>query len=107
MSMFCMVPFGVGEMIGGSIVGYVTDKISIKAAVLVNVLFCLLTCGATLSFLIVNEYNWLAFMMPLMWGILDSGINTHIFEMLGFEFDTNSEPFAVFTLVEAMTVFVF
>jgi hypothetical protein len=75
--------------------------------VLAIICLVILTNGTSLAFLLVNEYNWLAFMMPLMWGVLDSAINTHIFGMLGFEFDTNSEPFSVFTLIEALSVFVF
>jgi len=105
--MLCMVPLGIGEMIGGPIIGFITDKYNAKKAVFAILIMVVMTSGTSVAFLVVNEFNYLAYMMPLMWGVLDSAINTHIILMLGFEFDTNSEPFSVFTLIEALSVFVF
>jgi hypothetical protein len=58
-------------------------------------------------FLYVNKYNALVFLVTLLWGFQDSSVNTHVSEILGFEFETNVEPYSVFNLVQSATVFVF
>ena len=45
--------------------------------------------------------------MAFMWGLEDGSVNTHALEMLGFEFDDNTDPFAIFSMFEAFAVFVF
>lgn len=61
----------------------------------------------TLAFLGINKFNLLAFLMTFMWGLQDSFVNTHCYEILGFEFDNNSEPYSVFNLAQALGVVVF
>lgn len=102
-----MVAFGLGEVVGSAIIGQIIDKWGSRAAALANVCIIISMTGVTLSFLLVNSFNWLAFAMTLLWGIQDSTVNTHCFEMLGFEFDNNVEPFSVFNLWQALGVFIF
>jgi hypothetical protein len=45
--------------------------------------------------------------MAFLWGVEDGAVNTHCLEMLGFEFDDNTEPFSIFSMFEAVAVFVF
>lgn len=45
--------------------------------------------------------------MAFMWGVQDGSVNTHCLEMLGFEFDDNTEPFSIFSMFEAFAVFIF
>jgi hypothetical protein len=45
--------------------------------------------------------------MAFLWGVEDGSVNTHCLEMLGFEFDDNTEPFSIFSMFEAVAVFVF
>jgi hypothetical protein len=45
--------------------------------------------------------------MTFLWGVNDATVNTHCFEMLGFEFDNNSEPYSVFNLGQSMGVVFF
>ena len=45
--------------------------------------------------------------MAFMWGVEDGSVNTHALEMLGFEFDDNTDPFAIFSMFEAFAVFIF
>lgn len=61
----------------------------------------------TLVYLYIDTYNWFAFVMTFMWGFQDSANNTHTSEMLGFEFDSNSEPYSIDNLVESVGVFMF
>lgn len=44
--------------------------------------------------------------MTFIWGFADSGVNTHISEILGFEFDNNVEPYSIFNLVQSFSVFI-
>ena len=45
--------------------------------------------------------------MSFLWGVQDGSVNTHCLEMLGFEFDDNTEPFSIFSMFEAVAVFIF
>ena len=42
-----------------------------------------------------------------MWGFSDGAINTHSNQMMGFEFDTSSDPFSIFNSIQAVAVFKF
>ena len=57
------------------------------------------TIIVTYAYLIVFEYFWLVYLMTFMWGLQDSAINTHVFEMLGFEFDNSDDAFAIYSLI--------
>jgi hypothetical protein len=56
----------------------------------------------TIWFLIANKFNFVAFLMCFIWGFCDGGVNTHTLEMLGFEFETNVEPYSVMNLLQAI-----
>ena len=45
--------------------------------------------------------------MAFLWGLEDGSVNTHCLEMLGFEFEDNTEPFSIFSMFEAFAVFFF
>jgi len=45
--------------------------------------------------------------MTFAWGFQDSANNTHTSEMLGFEFESNSQPYSIDNLGQAIGVFVF
>jgi hypothetical protein len=54
----------------------------------------ILMIAAALLFIHYFEFNILAWFMCFLWGFQDSGVNTHIQEMLGFQFDNaSSEAF--------------
>ena len=60
--------------------------------------------------LLYNEmykYSALTFCMCFFWGLQDSCISIHVDSILGFEFDSNTEPFSIDCLVESCSVFVF
>ena len=102
-----MIAFGVGEILGCFFIGWVVDKFGSRKAAWVNVGICAIMTGVTLAFLMVNEYNALAYAMTFMWGIEDSATNTHLQEMLGFEFDNNSEPYSVYNGTQALSCVIF
>ena len=56
----------------------------------------------TLLFIGYYEYSALVFIMTFLWGFQDGAVNTHCFEMLGFEFENNYEPYSIFNLLQAL-----
>lgn len=106
-AVLAMIAFGVGEILGCFFIGWIVDRFGSKNAAWANVGICLVMTVVTVAFLVVNEYNALAYIMAFMWGIEDSATNTHCQEMLGFEFDNNSEPFSVYNGFQALSCVVF
>ncbi len=90
-AMLAMVALGVGEMLGGQLIGQIIDFKGSKAACLANSFIMIILTACTLSFLIVNQYNILVFLTTFMWGFQDSAVNTHSQEVLGFEFSQETE----------------
>jgi hypothetical protein len=78
-----------------------------RIASVFNILFVALATALTIIFLVYEDYNWFTFVMAFMWGVEDGSVNTHALEMLGFEFDDNTDPFAIFSMFEAFAVFIF
>lgn len=98
-SMLAMVGFGFGEIFGGFIVGYVVDKWGSKNAILVNLVIIIAMFAVTIGFILDFQFNALAWIMCFLWGLQDSGVNTQVQEMLGFEFDNaSSEPFSIYNI---------
>jgi predicted MFS family arabinose efflux permease len=67
--MLALVMFGVGSLIGTSMIGYITDNKSSEVGVAVNVMFMMLMVASSLWFLEKDEYNGMAFVMSLSWGL--------------------------------------
>jgi predicted MFS family arabinose efflux permease len=105
--MLAMVTFGVGEILGCFLTGYIVDRFGSKVAVIANLLIIVATTLETLGFIYVYNFNWMAFVMTFLWGMQDSMINTHTQQILGFEFDNNSEPFSLFNTLQCVTCFIF
>ena len=95
MSMLAMVVFGLGEIIGCFYIGAIVDRFGSKTASVCNMLNIIMMTGSTVAFILVFEFNYLAWVMCFLWGITDSAINTNTQEIIGFEFDNNSEPFSL------------
>jgi predicted MFS family arabinose efflux permease len=93
--MLGMVCLGVGEIFGCFFIGFIVDKFGSKRAILCNLLLISLMMSSTIAFIVIFEFNYLVWIMCFFWGFTDSAINTNTQEMVGFEFDNNSEPFSV------------
>ena len=91
--------FGVGQALSGFFMGKVIDVYGVKNSCLVNVGSMVLVMICTVATINKLEYNWITFMTCLAWGFQDGVVNTHVFNMLGFEFSTQNDPFAIFCLV--------
>ncbi|CDW77194.1 major facilitator superfamily protein [Stylonychia lemnae] len=107
LSMLAMVLFGVGEILGCFFIGFIVDRKGSKVATIFNLVIILIMGAVTITFIEVYKYGALAFIMCFFWGFQDSAINTHSQEILGFEFDNNSEPFSVYNILQCVACFIF
>jgi hypothetical protein len=67
--MLAMVGFGVGEVVGGFLIGALVDRFGTKVAVLTNLSIIVIMSGVTLAFIYQFKFNALPWIMCLMWGI--------------------------------------
>lgn len=72
-----MIAFGAGEILGCFFIGWVVDKFGSRNAAWANMSICFVMTVVTVAFLLVNQFNVLAFIMTFMWGFQDSALNTH------------------------------
>ena len=95
-----MIMIGVGEMVGSvGAIGPIRDKFGNKIAVIV--LIVLTAVGIAIVFVYNKRdvYDWSAYIMCLLWGIQDGGVNCFLNCTLGFEFKSKSTPFSVYRFV--------
>ena len=102
-----MVAFGVGEVMGGINHGLTIDAIGSRKTIFVNLLILTTLTGVTILSINLLTYNYVTFIMCFMWGYQDGSQNTFLFQILGFEFASNSDPFGVFTVWQGLSVFSF
>mmetsp|Transcript_26823 Transcript_26823/g.20086 ORF Transcript_26823/g.20086 Transcript_26823/m.20086 type:complete len:98 (-) Transcript_26823:303-596(-) len=93
--MLAMSVFGVGEVFGCFFIGQIIDKFGSKAGTLVILGIIIIMTVLTISYIGYWNFGPLAYFMCLFWGIQDSSVNTHVQQVLGFEFDDNTTPFSV------------
>lgn len=105
--MVAMVVFGIGEVCGCLFIGQIIDNHGSRIASGINVALIVLMTFVTLAFLGINQFNMLAFFMTFLWGVQDACVNTHTYQISGFEFDNNSEPFSLFNFNQAIGTFLF
>lgn len=67
-SMFAMVALGVGEMVGGLFIGYIIDHFGNRKAAMANVVLILIQTAVVITYIVIYEYSWLAFLMTFLWG---------------------------------------
>lgn len=97
---------GVGEMIGGYVVGQFRDKLGNSSAISIQLILTFLAVSSVITFNRLDNFNLnLAYLMCFLWGLQDSGINCLLRSILGFEFESNLLPFSVFNVSLSLTVF--
>eukprot|EP00349_Pseudokeronopsis_sp_Brazil_P009169 CAMPEP_0202961908 /NCGR_PEP_ID=MMETSP1396-20130829/6006_1 /ASSEMBLY_ACC=CAM_ASM_000872 /TAXON_ID= /ORGANISM="Pseudokeronopsis sp., Strain Brazil" /LENGTH=204 /DNA_ID=CAMNT_0049682117 /DNA_START=859 /DNA_END=1473 /DNA_ORIENTATION=+ len=106
-SMMAMMTLGVGEVLGGIVMGYLVDKYGSKNTTYINIFNTMMASALVGLYLYQDSYSYLAYIMTFYWGLQDSCISIHIDSILGFEFQTTKEPFSVDSFMEALTVFTF
>ena len=98
---------GIGEMVGGVAMGQVVDNFGSRVGTILNVLTIVFACGISFWQIESNQYDWVTFLFTFAWGFSDGAINTHSNQMMGFEFETSSDPFSIFNSVQAIAIFSF
>ena len=86
--LFAFIFFGVGQAISGFLMGKLIDSTSSKTACLFNILMMVLVMITSVINVNKLEYGWISYITLFLWGIQDSFINTHTYQMLGFEFES-------------------
>ena len=87
--------------------GRIIDKYGSKRACFMNVFAMMLVMTSSIFTVKNLTFNWLSYVTCGLWGFQDGVVNTHTFNMLGFEFESQNEPFAIFCLVQGVSVFIF
>jgi len=64
-----------------------------------NIIYTALALLLLILFVHKEYFSWLLYPMLLLWGLQDSGINTIMNTMLGFQFETKSEPFGAYRVI--------
>ncbi len=90
-----MCGLGVGEIVGGIGMGVIVDKIGAKKSALINSALIGIQTLIVCLYIKIDEYSFLAYVMTFMWGVSDSSVSIHLDAILGFEFESNKEPFAI------------
>ena len=98
-SNLAMVLFGIGEILGCFVIGYIVDRFGSRVASVMNIVIMISMTLVTVIYCVVWQFSWVAHLMCFLWGFQDSALNTHSGEILGFEFDNNSEPFSVYNIL--------
>ena len=106
-SLYAMMFLGIGQAISGLIMGIIIDIFNSRRACIANVFVMFLTFIISVVNLQQLEYGWISYLTCFMWGLSDGCLNTHSYQMLGFEFDSQNAPFAIYTLVQGVAVFGF
>jgi predicted MFS family arabinose efflux permease len=101
-----MAMLGLGEMIGGYVVGQLRDNFGNATAISAQLTLIFLAVISVMTFNRLDYFNLsLAYLMCFLWGLQDSGINCLLRSILGFEFESNLLPFSVFSVSHSLTVF--
>ena len=98
---------GIGQIVGGILMGFSRDACGNKCAAIFQMLFFLSGIIWTFIFHMNNKFTYRAYILCFLWGLQDAGINTLIRTHLGFEFDSKIIPFCVFGFVQGIWVFIF
>jgi predicted MFS family arabinose efflux permease len=102
-----MISLGFGEILGSILMGMSVDHFGPKKATLMVLVLVILQCLVVVLYIWLDYYSALAYFMTFMWGFQDGCLSIHVDAILGFEFESNSEPFSVDVLFESTCVFFF
>mmetsp|Transcript_20383 Transcript_20383/g.31114 ORF Transcript_20383/g.31114 Transcript_20383/m.31114 type:complete len:169 (+) Transcript_20383:1061-1567(+) len=105
MALMAMIWFGVGEVLGGIAEGFIIDIVGSRRTTWFNALICLAMTAVTIWSLDRLTYDWVTKLMCFLWGFQDGALNIHCFQILGFQFVSQSEPFGVHNALNGLGVF--
>ena len=106
-ALFTMCLFGAGEVVGGFLVGGIRDRFGNKVCVISLIILTIAAVAFVIAYNQKNKYDYGAYLMCLLWGLQDSGLNCFVQCIMGFEFESKVIPFCVFTFAQNGFIFVF
>lgn len=68
-SMLAMVLFGIGEILGCFVIGFVVDRFGSRTASVVNIVIMITMTLVTLVYCVAWEFSWIAHLMCFLWGL--------------------------------------
>ena len=69
MSLFAMIPLGLGEVIGALIIGKIVDKYGPKVGIVYIMTLTVIAFGVLFAYIAVFEFGPLTFIMTFLWGL--------------------------------------
>ena len=107
-ALLAMCWLGVGEILGTLMNGQLEDRFGPRKMVLVNLLEMLLAFASLILFTLVGEWNmWFACTFCFFWGVQDAAVNTFMYCICAFQFDSIVYPFNLFYCVQSFFAFIF
>ncbi|CDW90286.1 major facilitator superfamily protein [Stylonychia lemnae] len=94
-SMLTMVSFGIGEIVGSLVSGFMIDKYGNKKTVLLNILLISIQTIIMIICMIDYRFSYFSYFLTFTWGLQDSSTNTLSVEILAFEFCNNSQSIGI------------
>ena len=102
-----MMILGIGECMGSLAGGFLIDNFGTKNTCIFNALIVALN-GFIVAFSTRSlKYNNFSFVMCFFLGVQDSMSTSNAMQILGFEFETQSEPFSVYMIIQGLSMAVF
>lgn len=96
LSLFAMIPLGLGQMLGGAFIGQIIDRLGMRPGILCSLTLVTLAFALMLYYVYLYEFTWLTFIVNFAWGLQDATLNNLMNCTLGFEFGQDSAaPFSV------------
>ena len=82
--LMALVLFGVGEITGSQVMGYIVDKFGTVRGSYLNCLNIIVMVIIMEINIHLGQYDFYSFMMTFIWGWLDGSLNGHGNTILGF-----------------------
>ena len=79
--------FGFGSSISAIIMGRIIDYTSSRKAIVVNMLIMVVTAIVSIYNIDNGYFGTISHLTAFVWGLQDGIVNTHIFQILGYEFN--------------------
>lgn len=106
-ALMAMSLIGIGGFFGGQVVGLIRDVAGVKIAISVEIGLLITATVLVDLFNQRNTFGPLAYVLCFAWGFQDSGTQTIIKCILGFQFSSKIIPFSVFNFVQSLAIFMF
>jgi len=84
-ALYATLGLGAGEIIGALAFGKITDKLSKRMMVMINLLTLTLAFAWLFTYRVIQDYQWhWAILLTFFWGVQDAGIRIIGNNLCGF-----------------------